>query len=166
MRLVIIALAALTAAACSEAPRGEPVEVVLPDWSKCMAGFDNDVDALFQAIDQGDPDAMLCSLALDEGRGLERDEREMLYRWYRATGQEPSGLHESISRLSPHELAVHLDSIHRWSAELDPFEIGFWGGCTVYDPVALELIRRVQNACAESCAVDRPWRPCWLNSLS
>ena len=159
-RLAVIALAALIAAACSEAPRGEPVEIVLPDWSKCMAGFDNDVDALFQAIDSGDPDAMLCSLALDQGRGLERYEREMLYRWYRATGREPAGLQESISGLSPHELALHLDVIHEGSPELDPFEIGFWGGCTVYDPVALELIRRLQNACAESCAVDPPRRPC------
>jgi hypothetical protein len=144
----------LVTAACAEPERSEPVPLALPHWSECMETYSMDVDRLHDAVDRGEPDAMRCVLALDEGRGLVGFEREMLYRLYRATGQEPEGLQERIEGLDRQELAAALRNAHRLSPELPPFERDLWG-CSVYDPVARELLLRVRPAEDMQCLPRR-----------
>jgi hypothetical protein len=109
----------LLACACSQPQASTtPEQITLPHWRACLETYDGDPDHMLAAIDRGDPDAMLCSLALDEGRELESYERELLYRYYRATGREPEGLDASIRQLDRQDLAANLRTIHRFFAGL------------------------------------------------
>ena len=145
----------LIACACSQAEPVAPEQITLPYWRACLEAYDSDPDQMLSAIDQGDPDAMLCSLALDEGRGLESYERELLYRYYRATGREPEGLDASIRQLDRQELAIFLLNTHDFSPELDMFDTDF-RNCPVYDPVARELLLRVEAPEGRRC-LPRRW---------
>ena len=146
----------LLACACSQPQASTtPEPIILPHWRACLETYDGDPDQMLTAIDRGDPDAMLCSLALDEGRELESYERELLYRYYRATGREPEGLDASIRQLDRQELAASLRTIHRFSPELEMFDTDS-RGCPVYDPIARELLMRVEAPDDTPC-LPRRW---------
>ena len=108
------------------------------------------------AVDEGDPDAIVCTLALHEARYVESHRRELLYRYYRATGREPAGLDASIRQLDRQELAASLRTIHRFSPELDAFEAN-GRGCPVYDPIARDLLMRVEAPDDAHCLPRRRW---------
>ena len=146
----------LFACACSQPQASTtPEQITLPHWRACLETYDGDPDHMLAAIDRGDPDAMLCSLALDEGRELESYERELLYRYYRATGREPEGLDASIRQLDRQDLAANLRTIHRFSPELEMFDTDS-RGCPVYDPIARELLMRVEAPDDTHC-LPRRW---------
>ncbi len=156
LNLAITALSLmLFACACSQPQPAAPEPINLPHWRVCPETYDGDPDQMLAAIDRGDPDAMLCSLAQDEGRGLESYERELLYRYYRATGREPEGLDASIRQLDRQDLAIFLLNTHDFSPELKMFDTDS-RGCPVYDPVARELLMRVQTPDDTHC-LPRRW---------
>ena len=156
LNLAITALSLmLFACACSQPQPAAPEPINLPHWRVCLETYDGDPDHMLAAIDRGDPDAMLCSLALDEGRELESYERELLYRYYRATGREPEGLDASIRQLDRQDLAASLRTIHRFSPELEMFDTDS-RGCPVYDPIARELLMRVE-APGDTHCLPRRW---------
>ncbi len=142
MRFVIIALAAPIAAACSQAPRGEPAPLDLPDWRVCIEDYDGSGARLHEATTRGEEAAMLCSLAVIEGAGREDDELELLYGLYRLRGEEPAGLDVLVRRKDRREFATDLRLWHRFSPFLEPVPPHPLTGCPRYDPIARELILR------------------------
>ena len=157
LRAISIVSLMLIAGACSQPQASTtPEPIILPDWRACLETYDGDPDQMLAAIDRGDPDAMLCSLALDEGRGFESYKRELLYRYYRATGREPEGLDASIRQLDRQELAIFLLNTHDFSPELEMFESDS-RGCPVYDPIARDLLMRVETPEDTHC-LPRRWR--------
>ena len=69
-------LGTLSLFACGESSRSvvEPLE--LPHWRECAESYGGDVDARFEARDRGEEFAILCALAIDEGRNLPRADFE------------------------------------------------------------------------------------------
>ncbi|WP_375547772.1 hypothetical protein ABWI01_08655 [Oceanicaulis alexandrii] len=152
----IISLMLITGACSQPQARTTPEQITLPHWRACLETYDRDVHQMADAVDEGDPDAIVCTLALHEGRYVESHRRELLYRYYRATGREPEGLDASIRKLDRQDLAASLRTIHRFSPELDMFELDF-RGCPVYDPVARDLLMRVEAPDDTHC-LPRRWR--------
>lgn len=145
----------LLAGACSQPQPAAPEPIVLPHWRACLELYGGDVHQMADAVDEGDPDAIVCTLALHEGRYVESHRRELLYRYYRATGREPEGLDTSIRQLDRQDLAASLRTIHRFSPELEMFDTDS-RGCPVYDPIARELLMRVQTPDDTHC-LPRRW---------
>jgi hypothetical protein len=108
------------------------------------------------AVDEGDLDAIVCTLALYEGRYVESHRRELLYRYYRAIGREPEGLDASIRQLDRQDLAIFLLNTHDFSPELEIFDTDS-RGCPVYDPIARDLLMRVEAPDDTHC-LPRRWR--------
>lgn len=145
----------LLACACSQAEPVAPEQITLPYWRDCLESFGNDVHQMANAVDKGDPDAIVCTLALHEGRYVESHRRELLYRYYRATGREPEGLDASIRQLDRQELAASIRTIHRFSPELEVFESDV-RGCPIYDPITRQLLLRVE-APEDTRCLPRRW---------
>ncbi len=152
----LMSLTALLVAACGQTERPEPIPIEIPDYFVCIQNYSGDVEIMGATIDRGDPDAILCGLGFEWGRGLEVAELTLLYRYYRATGQEPVGLDERIRRQVRNELAVRLEIAHDLSPELTPFPFDSQG-CPVYDEVAIELLLRVQPDGQMRCNPRRRW---------
>ncbi len=159
----VLSMACMTA--CSEPERPPPVPIEIPDALECIEDYaDNDdrnptsdIKNLWAAIDHGNPDAMLCSLGIGGGREETRDQIEMLYRWYRATGREPEGLGERIQGLNRSELGSLLRMAHEFNPELEPFKSDR-RGCPIYDEIATELLLRVENGgWDQRCLPRRGW---------
>ncbi len=150
MRLAVI-LAALTAAACSEAPRGEPAPLDLPDWRVCIEDYDGSGARLHEATTRGEEAAMLCSLAVIEGAGREDDELELLYGLYRLRGEEPAGLDVLVRRRDRQELATWLGIWHQFNPYLEPIPPHPLTGCPRYDAVTRDLILRARPSEETRC---------------
>ncbi|XBQ17130.1 MAG: hypothetical protein ABL308_04450 [Oceanicaulis sp.] len=149
------AMLALAVAACSPAARPEPEPLELPHWRECMDSYGGDIDARFEARARGEEFAILCSLAIDEGRDLPRSDFRSLYRIYRIRGREPERLDALARRFDRSSVAAMVRSTHTFSGELEAFEQDFWG-CPAYDPVARELILRAEITEPEEC-LPRRW---------
>ena len=146
----VIIAAALIAAACSEAPRGEPEPLDLPDWQVCMEDYGGSGARLNEAKVRGDEAAMLCTLALIEGPGRDGEKLRLLYRLYRMREVEPEGLDARVRAMDRQELAARLRNAHMFSPELSSFESGMFG-CPRYDPIARDLILRARPSEDMSC---------------
>ena len=145
----------LLACACSQAQPDPPEQLTLPYWRDCLESYGGDVHDMADAVDEGDADAIVCTLALHEGRYVESHRRELLYRYYRATGREPEGLDASIRLLDRQELAIFLLNTHDFSPELDMFDTDF-RNCPIYDPIARQLLLRVEAPEDRRC-LPRRW---------
>jgi hypothetical protein len=146
----------LFAGACSQPQASTtPEPIILPDWRACLETYGGDVHQMADAVDEGDPDAIVCTLALHEGRYVESHRRELLYRYYRATGREPEGLDASIRQLDRQDLAIILLNTHDFSPELEMFDTDS-RGCPVYNPIARELFMRVDAPEDRRC-LPRRW---------
>jgi hypothetical protein len=141
--------------ACTEAQPHQPEPLDLPDWEACVAGYGGDIHQVLDAVERGAPAAMLCELAVTAWREPDSRRFELLYRLYRLRGREPEGLDAMVRTMDRREVATRLGIIHRFSAELEAFEFGYWG-CTAYDPVARELILRAEPGGDMEC-VPRRW---------
>ena len=137
-------------AACSEAPRGEPAPLDLPDWRVCIEDYGGSGARLHEAKVRGEEAAMLCTLALIEGPGRDAEKLELLYRLYRMRGVEPEGLDARARAMDRQELAAWLRIFHRFSPELSLFESGMFG-CPQYDAVARDLILRARPSEDRHC---------------
>jgi hypothetical protein len=151
-------------AACSPPDERETVRLDLPDPVVCIRDYsppgENDpatqVDNLLDATRRADtlePDALICLLALYEGRG-HHAEFETVYRYYRATGREPERLNSYLTDLDRVTLATDLRIFHNSSPELAPFKYDFFG-CARYDDVATELLIRVEPGEHRRCLPPR-----------
>lgn len=152
----LMSLAVLFVVACSQSERPEPVPIEISDYFVCIQDYSGDVEIMGAAIDRGDPDAILCGLGFEWGRGIESAELTLLYRYYRATGEEPVGLDERIRRQVRNDLAIRLEIVHDMSPEPTPFPFDS-RGCPVYDEIATELLLRVELGDDRRC-LPRRWR--------
>ena len=101
---------------------------------------------------------MVCDLAVSAWREPDARTFELLYRLYhiyRIRSREPEGLDTMVRSLDRQTVATQLRIIHMSSAEHDAFEFGL-RGCTVYDPVARELILRAEQGEDTEC-IPRRW---------
>lgn len=149
-------LVMLGLSACSEPERAEPVVLELPRFSECLKDYGGDNSQLDAAIDRGKPDAIVCALGYSQGLGMAYHDIKLLYRYYRATGREPERLDRLIRSLDRYDLALSLWATHEDSPELTPFARDR-RGCPVYDPIALELIMRVEMGEETRCVPRRRW---------
>lgn len=167
--LIVGALSLTLVPGCSEPTPRETVRLEFPDPMECLmeysdgtdGDYSDEVEALAAAIDRGDPEAMLCSLAMDNGRDTPYANFGMLYRYYRATGREPERLNSYLVDFDRETLSYQLMNLHDFSPELTMFETDFFG-CRKYDPVALELLMRVEPGEDMRCLPPRWWlRDLW-----
>jgi hypothetical protein len=155
-RQSLVILALFLVLGCGERDRPDPVPIEIPDYFVCIQDYSGDVEIMGAAIDRGDPDAILCGLGFEWGRGIESAEVSLLYRYYRATGEEPVGLDERIRRRARNDLAIRLEIAHADSPELTPFPFDS-RGCPIYDEIATELLLRVEPGDDMRCMPRRGW---------
>ena len=145
----------MVAAACAESERSEPVPLELPHWSDCADSYGGDIDARFEARARGEEFAILCALAIDEGRDLPSADLQNLYRIYRIRGREPERLDALVRQFDRREVWAMLLNTHDFSGELDPVRFDYWG-CPDFDPIARELLLRAEPGENMDC-VPRRW---------
>ena len=155
-RQSLMGLAVFFVVACSQSDRPDPVPIEIPDYFVCIQDYSGDVEIMGAAIDRGDPDAILCGLGFEWGRGIESAEVILLYRYYRATGKEPVGLDERIRRQTRKDLAIRLVRAHADSPELTLFPFDS-RGCPIYDEIATELLLRAEPGDDMRCMPRRGW---------
>ena len=153
-RQSLVILALFFVLGCGERDRPDPVPIEIPDYFVCIQDYSGDVEIMGAAIDRGDPDAILCGLGFEWGRGIESAELTLLYRYYRATGEEAAGLDERIRRQVRNDLAIRLEIVHDMSLELTSFPFDS-RGCPIYDEIATELLLRAKPGADLRCVPQR-----------
>lgn len=138
--LILLLLSACSGNASAE-PRtlSDPVSIPV---SECLDHYapDEDISAL---IDKGDTHAMRCMLAIQEGANP-HDSLRLRYYLLRLEGIEPEGLDEIVRSMERRRLAYFLEAEHEFTDFLSEFDVDRRTGCTVYDPVAHDLLLRAR----------------------
>lgn len=147
IRSAVSALGGLALAACGPSDGGfEPTppeqrgSPYAPDGERCTEGLKQ--GELTDRMDSGDPDALRCFLSI---RDVEPDSFNLRYRIYRIEGVEPEGLDALVRSRTREELSIDLANLHNGSTELDPVEFAPGSACRMFDPVARELLSRIDN---------------------
>ena len=153
----LMSLAVFFVVAWSQSERPKPVPIEIPDYFVCIQNYPGGAAQMHNAIDRGDPDAILCGLGFEWGRGIESAEMQLLYRYYRATGMEPEGLDERIRRIDRRQLYLRLLNWHDFSPELTMFEIDA-RRCPIFDDIATELLLRAEPSENMRCLPRRGWQ--------
>lgn len=141
---VLVGLTLLLLTACGGEERAEPRPLSDPlsiPLSECLDHYapDEDMSAL---IDHGDTNAIRCMLVIEDG-ARPTDSLRLRYYLLRLEGVEPEGLDEIVRSMDRVRLSYFLANEHQFTDFLSEFDRNR-RGCTIYDPVARELLLRAR----------------------